>query len=63
METANYVYYQDGEFWIGWFEEYPDYRTQGMSLEELQGNLRDIYGDLMSGAIPAVRHVGQLAIK
>jgi hypothetical protein len=28
------------------FEEFPDYRTQGETLEELQENLRDLYQDL-----------------
>ncbi len=63
MDKPRYVYYQDGEYWIGWPEEYPDYRTQGVSLDELQENLRDIYRDLVSGEIPAVRHVGELAVQ
>jgi hypothetical protein len=40
--------------WTGWFEEYPDYRTQGKSLEELKENLRDMYDDINSGKIPFV---------
>ena len=35
METKRFVYYQEGQFWIGWLEEHPDYRTQGESLDEL----------------------------
>jgi len=48
--------------WIGWFEEYPDYRTQGETLEELEENLRDIYADLSSDAIPFVHKVGELRV-
>ncbi len=42
MEKIRYVYWQDGEFWLGYIEEYPDYVTQGMSLEELEINLHDL---------------------
>jgi predicted RNase H-like HicB family nuclease len=60
MATARYVYWQDGAHWLGYFEEYPDYRTQGESLEELQEMLRDIYSDLTSGEIPGIRRVAEL---
>ena len=52
MEKANFVYYQEGDLWVGWLEEYPDYRTQGKTLDELKQNLKDIYDDLDSGKIP-----------
>jgi hypothetical protein len=41
--------------WLGYLEEYPDYMTQGETLEELEENLRDIYRELNSGNIPCVR--------
>jgi hypothetical protein len=47
-----YIYWKDGEFWLGYLEDYPDYMTQGSILEELQVNLKDIYKDLTSGKIP-----------
>ena len=49
--------------WIGWLDEYPDYRTQGESLSELKENLKDIYKELTSGSIPGVRKVGELVVK
>ena len=48
--------------WLGYLEEYPDYQTQGETLEDLQENLRDIYQDVTKGVIPNVRHVGNLQI-
>jgi predicted RNase H-like HicB family nuclease len=63
MSAQRYVYWQDGEFWIGYLDEFPDYMTQGLSLEELQENLRDIYEDLTSGSIPGVRHVAELEVR
>ena len=62
MTLLKYTYWQDGEMWLGYLEEYPDYMTQGENMEELQENLKDIYQELGSGAIPFVRHVAELSI-
>jgi hypothetical protein len=62
MNSLRYVYWQEDDMWLGYLEDYPDYRTQGESLEELQENLKDIYGDISSGAIPNVKRVGELQI-
>ena len=62
MERKKFVYWQDGEMWIGYLEEYPDYMTQGETLEELKENLRDIYDELISGSIPCVRKVAELEV-
>ena len=48
--------------WIGYFEEYPDYWTQGETIEELEENLIDIYNELTSGNIPCVRRVAELQV-
>ena len=57
-----YVYWQDGEMWLGYLEEAPDYMTQGESLAELQANLRDIYEELAGGNIPCARRVAELQV-
>ena len=62
MDKARYVYWQDGKFWLGYLEDYPDYVTQGESLEDLQEHLRDLLLDLNSGEIPAVRRVAELSL-
>jgi predicted RNase H-like HicB family nuclease len=62
MNTARYVYWQDGDKWLGYFEEYPDYMTQGESLEDLRENLKDLFQDLTSGAIPGIRKVAELTV-
>ncbi len=62
MTVLKYTYWRDGEMWLGYLEEYPDYMTQGENMEELQENLKDIYQELVSGAIPSVRHVAELAV-
>ena len=40
MGMARYVYWQDGDQWIGYFE---DYMTQGESIEDLQDHLKDLF--------------------
>ena len=48
--------------WLGYLEEFPDCRTQGETLEELQENLKDLYEELTSGTIPEVRRVAELQV-
>lgn len=62
METIRYVFWQDVDMWLGYLEEYPDYMTQGETLVELKENLKDVYKDLTSGAIPCVRKVAELEV-
>jgi predicted RNase H-like HicB family nuclease len=62
MKTIRYVHWQDGDMWLGYLEDYPDYMTQGESLGELQENLKDLYGDLTGGHIPGARKVAELQI-
>lgn len=62
MKPIKYIYWQDGDMWLGYLEEFPDYMTQGVSLEELQENLKDIYEELTSGNIPGVRRVAELQL-
>jgi len=62
MSTARYVYWQDGDQWLGYFEEYPNYMTQGETLEDLQQNLKDLFRGLMSGQVPGVRRVAELSV-
>jgi hypothetical protein len=62
MSMARYVHWQDSEMWFGYFEEFPDYLTQGKSHRKLEENLRDLYRDLTSGEIPGIRRVAELSI-
>ena len=62
METLKFIYYQENDMWVGWLEEYPDYRSQGTSLDELKENLKDIYEDLRGDKISHIRKHGELVI-
>jgi hypothetical protein len=62
VKGPRYVHWQEGQFWLGYLEEYPDYMTQGESLKDLQQPLRDLFADLSGGQIPAVRKVAELEV-
>lgn len=55
MKTHAYTYWQDGDAWLGYFDEFSDYLTQGESLADLKAHLIDLYRDLTSGEIPCIR--------
>ena len=42
MESLKYTYWRDEDMWLGYLNEYPDYWTQGETLEELEENLTDV---------------------
>ena len=54
MKTTKFTYWQDADYYLGLLNDYPDCQTQGMSKEELVGNLKDLLADLDSGAVPYV---------
>ena len=65
MQTATnpkFTYWQEGDFWLGYLEEFPDYMTQGSSFEDLKEHLIDLYKDLSGGKIPSARRVDVLDI-
>ncbi len=62
MKSIRYIHWEDGDMWLGYLEDYPDYMTQGETLKELQEHLKDLYDDLTGGHIPGVRKVVELQI-
>jgi predicted RNase H-like HicB family nuclease len=63
MKTVKIVYWQETDgMWVGHLEAYPDYMTQGQTLDELKENLKDILGDLESKEIPLVRTHEEMAV-
>lgn len=60
MKTTKYTYWKDGDYYLGFLNDYPDYQTQALSKEELVKALKDILIDLESGEIPYVRKVEEL---
>src|SRR5215472_7775475 len=62
MKTMKFTYWKDGNFYLGFWNDYPDYQTQGMSKEELVSNLKDLLADLESGEVPYIRKVEELVV-
>lgn len=62
MRTAKIVYWQEEGAWIGYLEEFPDYWTQGDTLEDLESHLCDLYKDLTSDELPGIRRVADIAV-
>ena len=62
MQTIKYTFWQEGEFVIGFLNDYPDYQTQGYSKEELLENLKSLMTDIQSNEIPFIRKVEEFAI-
>lgn len=62
MRKFEFTFWQDGEFYIGHLNDYPEYETQGWSKDELVDNLKDLLIDLESGQVPYIRHVEELVV-
>jgi hypothetical protein len=62
MAAAGFIYWQDGEMWLGYLDQYPDYMTRGTSLQDVKEHLLDLYNDLSSGVIPNVRQHSELEL-
>lgn len=62
MQRVNIVYWEEDGGWIGYLQEYPDYWTQGDSLDDLKEHLRDLHEDISSDQIPGIRRLGELVI-
>jgi hypothetical protein len=62
MKTLAFTFWQDGDAWLGYLDDFPDYKSQGESFEDLRQHLLDLYRDLTSGEIPSVRQHAELEI-
>lgn len=62
MNVVKVVVWQTDKWWLGYLQDYPDYWTQGETLEDLREHLRDLHHDLTSGLIPGIRKVEDLVL-
>ena len=62
MSSVKIVCWEDDGAWVGYLQDYPDYWTQGETLEDLREHLKDLYRDVTSGSIPGVRKVEELEV-
>jgi predicted RNase H-like HicB family nuclease len=62
MNTVEYTYWRDGDIFLGFLNDHPDYWTQGETKLELIENLKGILEDVASGEVPFVRTVEELMV-
>ncbi len=53
-KLTQFVYWEEDGAWLGYLHEYPDYWTQGETLDNLKDHLRALYTDLTSGDLPTL---------
>ncbi|MBW8877565.1 MAG: type II toxin-antitoxin system HicB family antitoxin [Acidobacteria bacterium] len=62
MQRIKIVYWEEEGGWLGYLEEYPDYWTQGETLDDLKDHLKDLFEEITGGHIPGIRKVGELVL-
>ena len=62
MHAVKIVVWQEEDAWLGYLQDYPDYWTQGASLDDLKEHLKDLHADLSGGMIPGARRVEDLIV-
>lgn len=62
MKTRKYTYWKDGEYYLGYWNEYPEYQTQAFSKDDLIENLKALLFDLESGEIPYIRKEEEIVL-
>ena len=46
----------------GYLQDYPDYWTQGETIDDLKEHLKDLHQHITSGQIPGIRKVEELVV-
>ncbi len=62
MKEIEFTYWKNDDFYIGFINQYPDYETQGISLDDLKANLIDLWKDLESDEVPYIRKKDKLLV-
>ena len=62
MHVVKFIHWEEDGLWVGYLQDYPDYWTQGSSLEDLKEHLKDLQQDLTGGQLPGIRKVDELVV-
>lgn len=62
MQIVKIVIWEEDKAWIGYLHDYPDYWTQGETLDDLKEHLKDLYHDVIHGTIPGIRRLEDLVV-
>lgn len=63
MKHISFTYWIDGEYYVGYLNDFPDNWTQGTSLEDLTENLKSLFEDIETEEIPYIRHISEIERK
>ena len=60
----DYTYWEDGVYFVGYLNDYPDDSTQGLSLSELEEALLEVYEIRQEEKkhLAEIRKIGKLSI-
>ena len=62
MRTIKITSWKDNDFYVGYLNDYPDYRSQGYSKEELVENLKELLQDIESDEVPYIRSIEEMVV-
>ncbi len=62
MRKITYTFWRDGEYYLGFLNDFPDFQTQALSKDELLENLKSLIVDIETDEIPYIRIVEELAL-
>ena len=62
MKKVSFTYWRDGEHYLGFLNQYPDYRTQATTKSELTENLTELLKNIESEEVPYIRKVEELLV-
>jgi hypothetical protein len=62
MHTVKFVYWEEKDSWLGYLVDFPDYWTQGETVDDLREHIRDLHSDLTGGDLPGIRRVDELVV-
>ena len=51
-----YTYWKDDGWYVGYLDDYPDYTTQGETIEEFEDMLRSLYDDIKTYDFSFIRN-------
>lgn len=60
--SLRYTYEMDGDFFVGYFDDYPEFPTQGENLKDFEENLLDIFKMIQDGTLDVHQKHGVLEI-
>ena len=53
----NYTYEMEGDFFVGYLDDYPEHPTQGENLKDFEENLLDIYQMIRDGTLEVRKNI------